>query len=307
MANERIRIATRKSPLALWQAEFVAARLRERDPGTEVEVIGMSTRGDQVLDRPLAAVGGKGLFVKELQQRLLDDEADIAVHSMKDVPADEDGPEALHLAAIMARENPFDAFVSRRYRHPDELPEGAVIGTCSLRRAAQLLHRLPHCRVSDLRGNVNTRLRKLDDGEFDAIVLACAGLERLDFGERITAALEPEVCLPGIGQGALGVECRVDDDRVNARVEALADATTTACVLAERAVTRGLGGSCLSPIAAYATLDDGRLALEGRVGAADGSRLLAARSSGDASEPLAVGARVAAELDAQGARALLGH
>lgn len=307
MSAQTIRIATRRSPLALRQAESVAARLQAAHPGLGVEVVGMRTHGDRVLDRPLAAIGGKGLFVKELEQGLLDGAADIAVHSMKDVPADTGFPEGLHLPALVARESPFDAFVSSHYERPQDLPEGAVIGTCSLRRASQLLHRLPGRAVRDLRGNVNTRLGKLEAGEFDAIVLACAGLERLGLGHRITARLDPELCLPAIGQGALGIECRVDDADVNACIAALDDPDTAACVRAERAVTRGLGGTCLSPIAGFATLDGDTLSLRARVGAGDGSELLEESIEGGRDAAAELGEQVARRLLERGAARLLGH
>ncbi|MDZ7748215.1 MAG: hydroxymethylbilane synthase [Halofilum sp. (in: g-proteobacteria)] len=307
MSVEHLRIATRKSPLALRQAESVAARLQALQPGLEVELVGMRTHGDRVLDRPLAAIGGKGLFVKELEQGLLDGHADIAVHSMKDVPADTGFPEGLHLPVVLARENPFDAFVSSHYDDPAELPAGAVVGTCSLRRASQLLHQLPGCRVRDLRGNVNTRLGKLDAGEYDAIVLACAGLERLGLGHRVTASLDPALCLPAIGQGVLGIECRSDDAEINACVAALEDRDAADCVRAERAVTRGLGGTCLSPIAGYATVAGARLQLRARVGAADGSELLEESIEGARDDAGSLGAQVAQRLLERGAARLLGH
>ena len=298
-----VRIATRRSPLAWRQAELVAERLEAAHPGVDTELIGMQTEGDRIQDRSLAAIGGKGLFIKELERGLLDDRADIAVHSLKDVP--EECADGLHLPIILARESPFDAFVANDWGHPDELPDGAIIGTCSLRRACQLLHRYPHCQVAELRGNVNTRLAKLDSGHFDAIVLAVAGLERLGFRERITAALEPEVCLPAIGQGALGIECRRDDTAIEALIAGLHEPETAACVTAERAVSHGLGGSCLSPIAGYARYRDGQLSLQARVGAADGSRLLAADGEGSANRAAAIGAEVAEALAEQGARALV--
>jgi len=305
MSTNTVRIATRRSPLAWRQAESVAEQLRAMHEGLEVELVGMRTEGDRVLDRALAEIGGKGLFVKELEQGLLDGRADIAVHSMKDVPADVPFPDGLHLPVIMARESPYDAFVSPCCAGPLELPEGAVIGTCSLRRSAQLLHRLPHCSVRQLRGNVNTRLAKLEAGEFDAIVLAEAGLRRLGMAERITARLDPALCLPGIGQGALGIESRVDDADIGALIAPLADADTSACVMAERAVSHGVGAGCLSPIAGFARVSAGRLELEARVGAADGSALVAARESGPATEAAAIGDRVAQSLLERGAGELL--
>jgi len=306
MTRERLRVATRNSPLALQQARTVAAGLRARHPDLPVEVIGMRTQGDRMLDRSLAAIGGKGLFVQELEQRLLHHEADIAVHSMKDVPADTDLPPGLALPAIVARESPYDAFVSPRWHEPARLPADAVIGTCSLRRASQLLHALPHCRVAELRGNVNTRLDKLDRGDFDAIVLARAGLDRLGLGERVTAQLDPGLCLPGIGQGALGIECRADDPAVRGYIGALADPVTSACVVAERALARGLGASCLSPVAGHATIAAGVLRLDARVAAADGRTVLATQQAGEPDNPEAVGTAAARALMAQGAAALLG-
>lgn len=303
MSLERLRIATRKSPLAWYQAEFVAARLQALQPDLAVELVGMRTEGDRVLDRSLAAIGGKGLFVKELEQGLLDDRADIAVHSMKDVPAT--FPDGLHLPVILERESPFDAFVSNTHARAEDLPEGAVVGTCSLRRASQLLARLPGCRIRELRGNVNTRLAKLDAGEFDAIVLAVAGLERLGFSARIASPLDPATCLPAIGQGALGIECRRDDPAVESLIAQLDDPVTAACVRAERAVSHGLGGSCLSPIAGHAVLADGVLDLRARVIAIDGSRLLETHERGDPADPHGLGTAASQELLAQGAAELL--
>lgn len=308
MGEDCIRIATRKSPLAMRQAEMVAERLRGAHADLGVEIVGMATRGDRVLDRPLAALGGKGLFVKELEQGLLDGAADIAVHSLKDVPADVEAPEGLHLPVIVARENPFDAFISREYERPEDLPRGGVIGTCSLRRASQLLHQLPGRCVRDLRGNVNTRLAKLDAGEYDAIVLARAGLDRLGMADRVTSDLDMDLCLPAIGQGALAIECRVDDARANEAIAALACPLTTECVAAERAVTKGLGGTCLSPIAGFATIGVAdRIALRARVGAADGSTLLEESIEGPRGEGERLGMEVARRLLDRGAGPLLGH
>jgi len=304
---QTLRIATRRSPLAWRQAEMVAERLRRQHAGLTVELIGMKTEGDRVQDRSLAAIGGKGLFIKELEQGLLAGRADIAVHSMKDVPGH--FPAGLHLPVMLARESPFDAFVANAYDHPDALPAGAVIGSCSQRRACQLLHRYPHCRIEVLRGNVNTRLAKLDAGTFAAIILAVAGLERLGFGDRIRVALEPEVCLPAIGQGALGIECRQGDAEVERLVAPLHDAATWACVTAERAVSHALGGDCLSPIGAHARLAGERLELRARVGTADGRQLLAAAAAGAATAAASVGRAAAEDLKAAGALDLLaaGH
>ena len=298
-----LRIATRKSPLAWYQAEFVGKCIRAARADVEIELVGMKTEGDRVLDRSLAAIGGKGLFVKELEQGLLEGRADIAVHSMKDVPAE--FPEGLHLPVILERESPFDAFVCNRYDDPRALPAGSVIGTCSQRRASQLLHALPHCRIEPLRGNVNTRLAKLDRGEFDATVLAVAGLVRLGFQDRIACALDPELCLPAIGQGALGIECRVDDPVVEAAIAPLAHAPTAACVRAERAVTRGLEGSCLSPIAGHAVLAGEELHLRARVAAPDGSRLIAGERRGAVADAETLGLELARELLDHGAADVL--
>lgn len=306
MSAAAVRIATRRSALARRQAEAVAAALRAAWPGLETELVGLRTEGDRVSDRPLAAVGGKGLFVKALEEALLDGRADIAVHSMKDVPADAELPEGLQLPVICTRASPFDAFVSARYARPEELPAGAVIGTCSLRRAGQLLYHLPGRVVRDLRGNVDTRLAKLDAGEFDAIVLATAGLERLGLGARITARLEPELCLPGIGQGAVGIECRRGDADIEARIAPLADSDSARCVQAERALSRGLGATCLSPVAGYAELEGDLLRLRGCVAAADGSARVAGERRGAAADAEGVGAELAADLLGRGAGGLLG-
>ena len=308
MSNS-IRIATRKSPLAMWQAEHVTARLKALHPGLTVEIIGMTTKGDQLLDSPLSKVGGKGLFVKELEQGMLAGEADIAVHSMKDVPVE--FPEGLHLAVIMERENPYDAFVSNTYANLAELPEGACVGTSSLRRQCQLADRRPDLRIEPLRGNVNTRLAKLDAGEYDAIILAAAGLIRLGFEARIRDCIDPVDSLPAIGQGAIGIECRVDDERVHQLIAPLADRDTTDRVLAERAMNARLNGGCQVPIGGHAVLDGDQLILKGLVGTTDGTRILRAEASGPRAEAEAIGVRVAEDLLGQGAdailSALLGH
>jgi hydroxymethylbilane synthase len=308
MSNS-IRIATRKSPLAMWQAEHVTARLKALHPGLTVEIIGMTTKGDQLLDSPLSKVGGKGLFVKELEQGMLAGEADIAVHSMKDVPVE--FPDGLHLAVIMERENPYDAFVSNTYANLAELPEGACVGTSSLRRQCQLADRRPDLRIEPLRGNVNTRLAKLDAGEYDAIILAAAGLIRLGFEARIRDCIDPVDSLPAIGQGAIGIECRVDDERVHQLIAPLADRDTTDRVLAERAMNARLNGGCQVPIGGHAVLDGDQLILKGLVGTTDGTRILRAEASGPRAEAEAIGVRVAEDLLGQGAdailSALLGH
>lgn len=303
--SQSLRIATRKSPLAMWQAEHVARLLRQAHPGLEVELIGMSTQGDKILDTPLAKIGGKGLFVKELEQGMLEGRADIAVHSMKDVPVEL--PEGLHLAVIMEREDPRDAFVSNRYHRLDELPEGAVVGTSSLRRQCQLADRRPDLKIAPLRGNVNTRLRKLDDGEFDAIILATAGLKRLGFQQRITSYIETEESLPAIGQGAIGIECRSDDERVNALIRPLHDPETDCCVRAERAMNHRLMGGCQVPIAGFAVMNHDKLFMRGLVGEPDGSRIMRAEISGPTADAEALGIAVAEDLLGQGADQVLKH
>jgi len=301
--TQTIRIATRKSPLAMWQAEHVAAELQRAHPDLQVELLGMSTQGDKILDTPLAKIGGKGLFIKELEQGLLSGDADIAVHSMKDVPVEL--PEGLHLAVIMQREDPRDAFVSNRYRNLEELPEGACVGTSSLRRQSQLAERRPDLRITSLRGNVNTRLRKLDEGEYDAIILASAGLKRLGFQERITAFIGPEQSLPAIGQGAVGIECRVDDAHTNALIAPLHHSETANCVLAERAMNQRLNGGCQVPIAGYAMLESGHLWLRGLVGEPDGSRIIRGEVEGTPEEAENMGIGLAERLLEWGAGEIL--
>ena len=298
-----IRIATRKSPLALWQAEDVKRRLQEAHPGLEVELVTMTTKGDKLLDSPLAKIGGKGLFVKELEAGMLAGDADIAVHSMKDVPVE--FPEGLHLAVILERENPFDAFVSNTYASPDELPEGARVGSCSLRRQCQLKARLPSVELLNLRGNVNSRLAKLDAGEFDAIILAKAGLLRLEMSERIRFEIPAEQSLPAVGQGAVGIECRIDDPETNALLAPLAHEETTIRVRAERAMNKRLNGGCQVPIAGYAELIGDGIRMRGLVGAADGSTMLYSEKTGDRGDPEGLGVAIAEDLLAQGAGAIL--
>ena len=297
--TETIRIATRKSPLAMWQAEHVADALRRLHDGLVVEIIGMTTRGDQMLDAPLAKVGGKGLFVKELEVGMLAGEADIAVHSMKDVPVE--FPEGLHLAAILEREDPLDAFVSNRYASLAELPLGSRVGTSSLRRQCQLAARRPDLQIAPLRGNVNTRLRKLDEGEFDAIILAAAGLIRLGFSERIRARIDTDDSLPAIGQGAIGIECRSDDERVHRLIAPLHHPATAERVIAERAMNARLHGGCQVPIAGHAVHRDGQLHLRGLVGMPDGSRVMRAERSGPVDDAERIGTEVAEDLLGQGA------
>jgi hydroxymethylbilane synthase len=301
--TETLRIATRKSPLALWQAEHVASRLADAHPGLQVVLVGMSTQGDKILDTPLAKIGGKGLFVKELEQGMLEGAADIAVHSMKDVPVDL--PEGLHLAAILEREDPRDAFVSNRFPDLSELPEGARVGTSSLRRQCQLAARRPDLRFESLRGNVNTRLRRLDEGQFHAIILAAAGLKRLGLGERIVGYLPPEVSLPAIGQGAIGIECRLNDDRVNCLVAALHHPDTADCLSAERALNQRLAGGCQVPVAGYATLEQSEIWVRALVGTLDGRELIRGEGRGPRTAAQALGSNLAEELLGRGADRIL--
>jgi hydroxymethylbilane synthase len=296
-------IATRESPLALWQAHFVRDTLLEEHPGISVELLGMTSRGDQVLDVPLAKVGGKGLFVKELETALMDGRAHIAVHSMKDVPME--FPEGLELGVICEREEPADAFVSNSYANLDELPAGAVVGTSSLRRECQLREHRPDLQVRFLRGNVNTRLRKLDDGEYDAIILACAGLLRLEMGERIRARIPVTESLPAGGQGAVGIELRADDAATRALLAPLHHRPTAERVLAERALNRRLQGGCEVPIAAYAVHEGEELWLRGLVGRPDGSNTLRAEARGSRSAPEELGIAVGDMLLEAGAAAIL--
>ena len=298
-----LRLATRESALALWQTEHVAGRLRAAHPDLDVQLVPMTTRGDQTIDRPLAEIGGKGLFLKELEVAMLEGRADAAVHSMKDVPMELDGP--FELAAVLERADPFDAFVSPKYEALDELPFGATVGTSSQRRQALLRAHRPDLRLVDLRGNVNTRLAKLDAGEYDAIVLAAAGLMRLGFDARIRERLVAPRFIPAAAQGAITVECRAGDAVARALLAVLDDAPTRLCVSAERAMTRALGGSCQIPIAAYATLKGDRMALEGLVGNAGDGYTVRGYASGPASEPEKLGQQVADMLIARGADNLL--
>ena len=298
-----LRLATRESALALWQTRHVADRLRAAHPGLDVQLVPMTTRGDQAIDRPLAEIGGKGLFLKELEVAMLEGRADAAVHSLKDVPMELDGP--FELAAVLERADPFDAFVSPRYAALDELPFGATVGTSSQRRQALLRAHRPDLKLVDLRGNVNTRLAKLDAGEYDAVVLAAAGLMRLGFDDRIRERLQAPRFIPAASQGAITVECRAGDADALALLAVLDHAPTRTCVRAERAMTRSLGGSCQVPIAAYATLKGDRLALEGLVGNAADGYTVRGYASGPASEPEKLGEQVADMLLARGADALL--
>ena len=301
--SREIRIATRKSALALWQAEYVKARLEQAHPRLKVSLVPMVSRGDKLLDAPLAKIGGKGLFVKELETALLENEADIAVHSMKDVPMD--FPEGLGLYCICEREDPRDAFVSNTYASLDALPAGSVVGTSSLRRQAQLLARRPDLKIQFLRGNVNTRLAKLDAGEYDAIILAAAGLIRLGFEDRIRSSISAEDSLPAGGQGAVGIECRSADADVHALLAPLHHRETALRVTAERALNKHLNGGCQVPIACYALLEDDQLWLRGLVGQPDGGLLLRAEARAASSDAEALGVRVAEALLAQGADAIL--
>ncbi len=303
MSYQTLRIATRKSPLALWQAEHVRARLEAAWPGLNVELLRMSTQGDKILDSPLAKIGGKGLFVKELEQSLLDGRADIAVHSMKDVPVAL--PPGLHLPVILAREEVRDAFVSTRYAAFDELPPGARVGTSSLRRQCQLRRLRPDLEILNLRGNVGTRLRRLDEDDYDAIILASAGLIRLGEGQRITQQLAVEVCLPAIGQGAIGIECRSDDARINELIAVLDDGPTHVCVRAERAFNERLEGGCQVPIAGHAVLTGEGIRLEGLVGRPDGSELIRGSRSATPGDAAEAGRALADELLSRGADRIL--
>ena len=301
--SRHLRIATRKSALALWQAEYVKARLEQAHSGLLVTLVPMVSRGDKLLDAPLAKIGGKGLFVKELETALLDNEADIAVHSMKDVPMQ--FPDGLGLYAICEREDPRDAFVSNHFDDLDALPAGSVVGTSSLRRQAQIMARRPDLQIRFLRGNVNTRLAKLDAGEYDAIVLATAGLLRLGFDARIRYPMPPEVSLPAGGQGAVGIECRSSDTELQALLVQLNDEGSALRVRAERALNTRLNGGCQVPIACYAERENGELWLRGLVGDPDGQRMLRAEARGPEAEPEALGIAVAEDLLAQGAQAIL--
>ena len=296
-------IATRRSRLALWQAEYIAAKLRHLHSGLAVELLPMTTRGDELLDRRLDSAGGKGLFVKELENAIAEARADLAVHSMKDVPADM--PDGFALAAITAREDPRDAFVSPKYASFGQMPAGASVGTSSLRRQAQIAERFPALEVRLLRGNVETRLTKLDRGEYDAAVLAVAGLKRLGLQTRIAAHLAPEEMLPAPGQGALGIECLAGRADIAALIAPLADNATTICVRAERAVSRALGGSCALPLAAFAELAGDRLRLRALVASADGKRVIRAEMQASAVDPQDLGTRAAEELRRQGADEVL--
>lgn len=303
MLEKTLKIATRQSPLALWQANYVKDRLQQLYPDLTIELVPMVTKGDVILDSPLAKIGGKGLFVKELENALLNKEADIAVHSMKDVPMQ--FPEGLGLAVICQREDPRDAFVSHSYRTFAELPQGAVVGTSSLRRQCQLKALRPDLNIRSLRGNVGTRLSKLDNGDYDAIILASAGLIRLGLADRIASFIDVKQSLPAAGQGAVGIECRTNDMQVQALLAPLADAETTYCVRAERAMNNHLQGGCQVPIGGYAVLQQGQLYLRALVGDIDGSRIIRAEGKSAVENAEVLGVKIAEQLLAQGADKIL--
>jgi len=303
MADSKLRIATRKSPLALWQANHVRDALMARNPGLDVELFTMTTQGDKILDTPLAKVGGKGLFVKELELGILEGRADLAVHSMKDVPVA--FPEGLGLAAVLAREDPRDALISRDFASIEALPKGARVGTSSLRRQCQLRARRPDLEVLDLRGNVNTRLAKLDNGDYDAILLAAAGVKRMGWEDRITELLPPEQFLPAIGQGAIGIEIRVADERVSRVVKALNDEQTATRIRAERALNERLQGGCQVPIAGYSEISHGVMVLRALVGRPDGTELVQGVISGKPEDGGELGQVLADDLLSRGAKQIL--
>ena len=303
MSEDILRIATRKSPLALWQAHYVSNMLQHHHPELKIELVTMVTQGDKILDTPLAKVGGKGLFVKELEVGMLEGRADIAVHSMKDVPVE--FPTGLHLAVICEREDPRDAFVSNNFKSLEELPQGARLGTSSLRRQSQIAALRPDLKIIDLRGNVNTRLKKLDDGEYDAIILAAAGLKRLEFEDRITQFIGTDVCLPAIGQGAVGIECRSDDARVHNLIAPLNDNKTQIRVTAERAMNERLQGGCQVPIAGYAEIEKGLIILRGLVGQVDGKKIIRGDIAGPIDSAAELGVVLAEDLLSRGADKIL--
>ncbi|HDI3325761.1 TPA: hydroxymethylbilane synthase [Vibrio cholerae] len=303
MTETQIRIATRQSPLALWQANYVKDALMAAHPGLQVELVTMVTRGDVILDTPLAKVGGKGLFVKELEIAMLEGRADLAVHSMKDVPVD--FPDGLGLVTICEREDPRDAFVSNTYAKIEDLPSGAIVGTCSLRRQCQLKAARPDLVIKELRGNVGTRLSKLDAGEYDAIILAAAGLKRLELESRIRSFIEPEQSLPAVGQGAVGIECRVNDQRVRALLAPLNHADTADRVRCERAMNLTLQGGCQVPIGSYALLEGNTIWLRALVGEPDGSQIVRGEIRGPRTQAEQLGITLAEQLLSQGAKEIL--
>ncbi|MBI5638973.1 MAG: hydroxymethylbilane synthase [Nitrospirae bacterium] len=307
--KNKVIIGTRGSKLALWQAEWVKSELQRMNPGLEVELNKIKTTGDKILDVPLAQVGGKGLFVKEIEEALLAGEADLAVHSMKDVPTD--FPEGLHLAVICKREDPRDAFITRKKGAGfeigsfDELPKGASVGTSSLRRSCQLLSKRPDLKIVQLRGNLDTRLRKLDEKEFDSIILAAAGVNRLGWSDRITELIPAEVSLPAIGQGAIGIECRIKDDFIHDLIRPLNHEVTSTCVRAERACLKKLEGGCQVPIAAHATIVGGKIIMDGLVGSVSGDRIIRAHAEGRPEDAEIIGKKLGDDLLSQGADKIL--
>lgn len=303
MADSKLRIATRKSPLALWQARYVQEALKARHPELDIDLVTMSTQGDRILDTPLAKVGGKGLFVKELEVGMLEGRADLAVHSMKDVPVE--FPQGLCLGAVLPREDPRDVLISNKFSNLHELPEGARVGTSSLRRQCQLRAMRPDLQVLDLRGNVNTRLKKLDNGEYDAILLAAAGVKRMGWEARITERLVPEQFLPAIGQGAIGIEMRGDDQRVASLVGELNDPQTAIRIQAERALNEALQGGCQVPIAGYSEISQGVIVLRALVGRPDGTQLVHGVISGKPEDAVELGQVLAEDLLSRGAREIL--
>ena len=298
-----LKIATRKSPLALWQAEFVKSKLASLYPDLKIELVKMTTQGDQILNSPLSKIGGKSLFIKELEVGMNEGRADIAVHSMKDVPYEL--PQGFEIGAILERENPFDAFVSNDYNTIEELPIGAKLGSCSLRRIVQIKAIRPDLEILDLRGNVNTRLKKLDDGEYDAIILACSGLSRLGFEDRIKQDLSPNDSLPAVGQGALGIEIKANDHKISSLIEPLSHKRTMTEVSAERALNATLQGGCSVAIGAFATSKGSELKLCGMVGNVDSGEIIRVEELGETSNPIDLGVRAANKLLSLGARELL--
>lgn len=301
--NKTLKIATRKSPLALWQAEHVKTRLEQHHPGLKVELVKMTTEGDQILNSPLSKIGGKGLFIKELEVGMMEGVADIAVHSMKDVPYEI--PPGFELGAILKRENPFDAFVSNNFDSINDLPQGAKVGTCSMRRIVQLKATRPDLEILDLRGNVNTRLKKLDDGEYDAIILACAGLIRLKFEDRIKQQIPAEQSLPAVGQGAVGIEIRENDQEILDLITPLVDTETSYRVTCERAMNARLEGGCSVPIAGYSTIDGDQITLTGLVGNVDTGVILKEQVSDSIDEAEQLGVTLADKLISLGAKDIL--
>ena len=298
-----LKIATRKSPLALWQAEFVKSKLEAIYPDLKVELVKMTTQGDQILNSPLSKIGGKSLFIKELEVGIIEGRADIAVHSMKDVPYEL--PQGFEIGAILERESPFDAFVSNDFNSIQDLPIGAKLGSCSLRRIVQVKAIRPDLEILDLRGNVNTRLKKLDDGEYDAIILACSGLTRLGFDNRIKQDLSPDDSLPAVGQGALGIEIKANDHEISSLIKPLIHQKTQIEVNAERALNTTLQGGCSVAIGAFATSEDSKLTLSGMVGNVDSGEIIRIQETGETSKPIDLGIRAAKKLLSLGARELL--